>query len=308
MLDGVRPAAGSFVAGTERYGHQQPAQRAQPAPAVPSASRQDSRTDGPQAPVLSPFRAPIDGRRGGIRSHALLRARPGTGQRVRRDDEPVLHRCGRVRGEGGHALSLAPGTAPQATTVPAEAVLGGAAAAERCCPAGGRQGRGSGHAAGFADTGHNADTVRAGLRPRREHPVLRLHRAYGDTLSKIATQFGLRAAAAWRPGSCWSRATSRTSSARGPIQPGQKLRVPLNNGIVHTVLTGGLSASWRGLRRHRSGDQRGRRQRQPDHRAGAAHPRPAATACAEGRGEPGARRESGRESTNAYSGLERRRR
>ncbi len=61
----------------------------------------------------------------------------------------------------------------------------------------------------------------------------------GDTLSKIATQFGLKGTAGV---ASWELVVQSNKpdiiSADDYIQPGQKLRIPLKNGIVHVVLTG----------------------------------------------------------------------
>jgi murein DD-endopeptidase MepM/ murein hydrolase activator NlpD len=61
----------------------------------------------------------------------------------------------------------------------------------------------------------------------------------GDTLSKIAKQFGLTGTAGV---ASWELVVQSNkpdiTSADDFIQPGQKLRIPLRNGIVHLVLTG----------------------------------------------------------------------
>ena len=61
----------------------------------------------------------------------------------------------------------------------------------------------------------------------------------GDTLSKIATRFGLKGTA---DVSSWELLVQSNKpdiiTSDDYIQPGQKLRVPLKNGVVHVVLTG----------------------------------------------------------------------
>lgn len=61
----------------------------------------------------------------------------------------------------------------------------------------------------------------------------------GDTLSKIAREFGLKGTAGVAP---WELVVDSNKpdiiSAEDYIQAGQKLRIPLSNGVVHVVLTG----------------------------------------------------------------------